>query len=168
MVFKTRMIPVILALLASWTSHATAETPGPEMTLEVQWDCARPTMLTMTLQSSKTREVEAFESELPWGNHYSVILEAVLTRNGVALEKYFPIDDPGDSVLRIAPGSTVNGEINLKHRFVNAEDVLGRQEVVLFWSYQFREKEGDALQRTGGWVLASPDQRSTADNEGLK
>jgi hypothetical protein len=89
-----------------------------------------------------------------------MILEAVLVRGGAALEKYFRIDDPGDAQVKISPGTVLSGQIDLRHRFVDADKAFGRKDLVLFWSYQLKTRDGKPFRRVGGWLAASPSANS--------
>lgn len=143
-------------VLACSVSNLHGQDASPGIRLDVQWDPARPTTVSVVLTSDLPTVVQVFKSDLPWGNRYSMILEAVLTRGDVALEKYFPLDDPGDASIQVQPGASLRGEIDLRGRFVDAEKVFGRKEVVLFWTYQLKSQQGTAVGRVGGWLLASP------------
>ena len=143
-----------LLLLGAQPSGSRADDNALRIEPTVRWDVRHPTKLSFEIVSMASRPVELNEASLPWGNHYALILEAVTLPSGVSLEKLWPIDDPMDATLQFRPGTHLTGDVDLVGRFKDAQSVMGRKDVILFWSFQVRAKEG-TFERVGGWLLAS-------------
>lgn len=110
--------------------------------------------LRLALTNSSGRSTTCYQSQLPWGSQYSLILVAVITDGpGTVLERTSPIDDPGPSTITINNGEMLTGEIDLEKRFPRLRQATGERDAILFWSYQFQAIDAPPEPRTGAYVL---------------
>jgi hypothetical protein len=143
----------LVAILACWAVGAFGQqTPHP-VSVEVRRDPAHATRLLVELVSSAPDSVDVYESSLPWGNHYSMLLMAVGAESGVALERYWPIDDPGDKRVVLRPGEALSGGIDLTSRCAGLREALEKEDIVLFWSFRLKHRQDTNFERVGGWLL---------------
>ncbi len=110
--------------------------------------------IRLTLAYGGDRPIEIYESALPWRNRYSLILAAAKADAvGTLLPQDYVIDDPGPSSMVVQPGDRLTGEIDLDARFAGLREALKTYDVNLFWSYEMRTVENNAMPRVGGWLL---------------
>jgi hypothetical protein len=110
--------------------------------------------LRIELVNRTGRPLSVYEHSLPWKGWQNLLLIAAkIGPPGVLLKRELPVDDPGPGVVNIAPEETLRGEIALARRFPTIGKALRADDVMVFWSYQFRSTDLAALPRTGGWVL---------------
>jgi hypothetical protein len=122
-------------------------------------------VLEMTLRYTGDKDLRVWNSSLPWGNTYSLILVGVEAHAmATPLEKFLRIDDPVTGDITIKPGQALTGEVDLTQRFRNLTSALNRIDVLIFWSYQLQPIDGKPLPRVGGWLVIP----KTAGRAGLK
>jgi hypothetical protein len=84
-----------------------------------------------------------------------MILVAV-SHDGQPLPQFFPIDDPGFEKVSVAPGASLNGDIDLADFFKDLDGALKKSDIDLFWAYEAPSEL--KIARSGGWILI-PQQR---------
>src|SRR5260370_4511468 len=84
----------ILVALLCYPPAAFGSEVAPALEAEARWESSRPTALALQLISRAPDIVEVYQSDLPWCNHYSLILEAIRPEIGVVIHKHLPTDDP--------------------------------------------------------------------------
>lgn len=136
----------ILLLIFAVPIRGQTTVPGVHVDLD-----AAHLSLRVTLQSGADVPVTFYRSDLPWGNRYSMVLEAV-TPIRESLKQYYPIDDPGPTRMTLEPKGTLSGHINLQDTFLDLDKALRRSDVIVFCAY--KAPNGLGIPRwSGGWVL---------------
>lgn len=122
--------------------------------ISVTGDGSANPLLRIEIVNRTVRPLKVYEHSLPWKGWQSLLLIAAKTDAvGGPLERELPVDDPGPGVVTIAPGESLRGEIALARVFPAIGEARRERDVVVFWSYQFKPIDADALPRAGGWVL---------------
>jgi hypothetical protein len=139
---------VILCLAAFLTATVAQDTP--QSGIHVELNPHKPLRMHVKLRSGAATAVTIFRSQLPWGNRYSMILTAVKS-NGDHIEFFYPEDEPSMEEVTIAPGATIEGDLDLSDVFADLS-VTKKSDVHLFWAYKSPE-ELHIPRWSGGWVL---------------
>ncbi len=137
-----------ILLLLIFAAPAGGQTTAPGIHVELD---AAHLSLRVTLQSGAEVPVTFYRSLLPWGNRYSMVLEAV-TPNRESLKHYLNIDDPGPDRVTLEPKGTLSGDVDLQRIFVGLDKALKKSDVIVFWAYKAPNGLGVA-RWSGGWVL---------------
>jgi hypothetical protein len=108
--------------------------------------------LTVEIQNNSGVEIVASKDSLPWEWRYSLWIKAYAAdAGGSPLDERLPISDPSRTEsVRMAPGSSMEGHIDLESRFPDLRTALEKHDVVIFWSYQ-PEFEPIRVPRMAGW-----------------
>jgi len=94
--------------------------------------------LSVELENESVRPIKLDVNNLPWEWRYSMWLKAFEDNaTGSPLdERIIPADPPINTQMKtLLPGKPVSGEIDLRGRFPDLEEVLRRRNVIVFWSY---------------------------------
>lgn len=156
-----------VALLACCAVGPSGEATPPSLSVDVRWESSHATRLLVELVSDAPESVRLYESKLPWGNHYSMLLVAVGAESGLTLERYWPIDDPGDKEVVLRRGEALSGEVDLTTRFVGFKEALEKEDIVLFWSFRLKHRQATRFERVGGWLLLARPQERNAQGPGI-
>lgn len=90
-------------------------------------------------------------ADLPWGNRYSVLIIGS-TKSQPCLQQTHFIDDPRPDSITIKSGEKVQGTIALKKHIENFDEVLRKEDVLLFWHYEAKTKDTKEVGQYGGWI----------------
>jgi hypothetical protein len=149
-----RSFLIALMCLATVSTVGVAQNTA-KPTIEVELNRQKPLHLRVTLRSGAATTATFYQSELPWGNRYSMVFAAVRP-NGEPVDLIFPVDDPGPTKVSVKAREALTGDIDLRYvvRDVNA---MKKSEVLLFWAY----KAPDELHipRWSGGLVLIPQQK---------
>ena len=95
------------------------------------------------------------KSSLPWGNHYSTPLIAVIPYGDTLIQSY-PVDDIEPSYVLLRPGAILRGRIDLSEHFPTLKKEVLSREIVVFWTYRLETSRDVRSNRVGGWLSVSP------------
>lgn len=140
-------VVLIFSFLLSGGPAASESTQG----VQVEINPKNPLWLRVTVRSLARTQVTLDRDRLPWGSKQRIILIAVKP-NGQPLEEDPSFDDPGFEKVSIAPGVTVNGDINLGEFFKDLDSGVKKSDINLFWAYE-APAELHIAHRSGGWIL---------------
>jgi hypothetical protein len=116
---------------------ATVAQDTPQNAIQVELNPHKPLRLHVKLRSGAATAATIFRSQLPWGNRYSMVLTAVKS-NGERIEFFYPEDEPGMEQVTIAPGASIEGDLDLSDVFADLS-VTKKSDVHLFWAYKSPE-----------------------------
>lgn len=97
--------------------------------------------------------VELRAASLPWEWRYSMWVKAFEDdATGSPLDERLTVADSPttNEKVRLLPRNTLQGNIDLRNRFPELEDVLKRRGVILFWSYIPEFSNGNNESRLSG------------------
>jgi hypothetical protein len=137
---------ILLLLIFAVPAGGQTTVPG----VHVELDAAHLS-LRVTLQSGAEVPVTFYRSLLPWGNRYSMVLEAV-TPTREPLKQNLYIDDPGPGRVTLEPKAALSGDVDLQKMFVGLDKALKKSDVIVFWAYKAPNGLGIPTW-SGGWVL---------------
>jgi hypothetical protein len=113
--------------------------------------------LRISLTNRSATPLTINEAFLPWGSTYAMILTAVEMTDpvgpGPVLERTRALENPYGSRITIKPGESREGKADLVWQFPKLTESLLRNDVIVFWSYAGGMSEGQAVARTGGFVV---------------
>lgn len=117
--------------------------------------------LGMTLKNVGQDPIELYKASLPWGVKSSlVVVVATNVPDPKIVSPSLHFDDPGPTTVIIAPSQVAKGAVDLQHRFPTLWQVLQKQDVIVFWSYQMPLTNEELTSRTSGSVLLSKENCS--------
>jgi hypothetical protein len=94
--------------------------------------------LSVELDNIAGKPIELQAANLPWEWRYSIWVKAFENDAlGSPLDERLTVADPPTTNERVSllPGKPLQGNIDLRTRFPELEDVLRRRDVIIFWSY---------------------------------
>ena len=124
------------------------------LSVDVDQKAATNMVLRLRLRNTGTNDMLIPLGELPW-DRYAMTMVLVKGNDpfSVPLKQETGIADPPPGPPhRVKSGQTLEGRINLNHRFPDLEDHLRRGEVLFFWSYKCPAKDS-SIDRIGGWFV---------------
>lgn len=136
-----------MVLLCGFSVKGQAAPAG----VRVEMDAARPLFLKVTLKSGAETHVDLYQSRLPWGSRYSMVLVAA-TADGRSLPRELVIDDPSPRKVSLEPNRELTGDIDLQNVFRGLNQALKRSDIILFWAYEAPE-ELHLPRWSGGWLV---------------
>jgi hypothetical protein len=92
---------------------------------------------------------------LPWEWRYSMWVKAFEDdATGSPLAERLTVADlpTTNEKVSLLPGKPLQGNIDLRNRFPELEDVLKRRDVIVFWSYIPEFSNGNNESRLSGWL----------------
>jgi hypothetical protein len=112
--------------------------------------------LSVELKNISTGSVVLPASNLPWEWRYSLWVKAFEDdASGSPLDERLPLADPPINELKVTllPDKSSQGNIDLRNRFPDLQEVLKRRDVVIFWSYAPELKDSRAHSRLSGSLV---------------
>jgi hypothetical protein len=128
------------------------------ISISVDSSATNALVLDVTLKNLSTNTFQIFPEDLPWVRR-AMIVAVYNTRwpEGDALkEEIYPAGTMHVTPrLKIAPNDELKGHIDLKQWFPEADNVLSRNDLIVFWSYQPKIKRLDTNRISGVLVLSA-------------
>lgn len=120
------------------------------------------TALCISIQNLRDAELEVALMYLPWLFRPGFVLVLVTARGQEIILERLPIEDPPIGTIKLRPREKIQGEYSLLERWPSLTNVLKRDDVLVFWSYQFKilGDKSNKFQRQGGWLQLSRDSGS--------
>ena len=144
-------------VMGSACSCTTSEDPKIGLDVKFKQSPDTGTELIIRLRNESAESLPVYNDDLPWVRMRSMTLIAVETSDfaGIVLggPQFKPNEDSAEPWVTIKPGESLTGEISLITRFPRIEESLKDRDVILFWSYRLRIKDGRRSNRVTGWVL---------------
>ncbi len=112
--------------------------------------------LSAELKNVSDSSIKLPSSNLPWEWRYSMWVKAYEDdASGSPLdERLAPADTPINKLVEtLLPGKPVQGQIDLRTRFPDLEEVLKRRDVVVFWSYVPELEDAEKHTRLSGSLV---------------
>lgn len=139
------------ATLFLLSACSVGETQTMPSGIRVKTDHSNPFILKVELRSGAETRAIIYESRLPWGSAYGMILLAVMP-NGQIINKELPVDDPSPKEVSLNPRESMKGEIDLRKMFRGLDEALRHSDIQLFWAYEAPD-ELHINRWSGGWIL---------------
>jgi hypothetical protein len=140
---------VLLNAFLLLPSFGSGQAQAPMVVVSAEPSAESAYRLRFSMRSNGARPVNAYVSDLPWGNVSSLTLIALVV-GGSHISREGPLDDPDTATTQLAAGATLTGEVDLATALPGLERLAAKQEVVVFWSYRFSTVSGQRDVRTGG------------------
>jgi hypothetical protein len=151
------MVRILIALgavvLLGMTSAVSASESEISVTLKAE--PTRQGLLTVELRNDGEKAITMSSWNLPWSGAILSGLDLIvlpLTGKGETLKRVYPIRDPAGKVL-ISSKQVLTGTIDLRYQFPTISKVLGKEDVVVFWSYSPVIDENTRLAPKAGAVI---------------
>jgi hypothetical protein len=109
--------------------------------------------LAIELDNATSNRVDLCEATLPWRWRYAMWVKAFEDdATGSPIEEALKVADMPVTHRRasLMPGIPMAGNIDLRDRFPQIEDVLKRHDVIIFWSYVLKLGNGNIASRLSG------------------
>jgi hypothetical protein len=123
------------------------------MRVSIEQMKAGESVLHTDLTNTSSATLELYRGDLPVFRHsLLVVAYTALTRE--PLEMVFPLETAPPGQVRIPPGSTITGDVELSSSFPTLPSVLKREDVSLFWRYDLKPIQATSHQYIyGGLTL---------------
>lgn len=155
-----------MAIMASAGDVSVAASSGPGITVRAAYDDHDGHWLRMELENRSSEPISMTNSFLPWGSTFSTVLMAVVATDPIApapsIDRNRAEDNPVGSEITIQGGETLRGSIDLDWQFPTLKEWTSRGEVIVFWSYAPRLRDGRKGERVGGFIVV-PEKGSPKD-----
>jgi hypothetical protein len=124
-----------MALLIACVSILAADSPiAPNVSVAASYVAEPEPALLFEVRAEQNHTV--FESDLPWGNFYSVRLRFrdASGKDVCPLLKQ-PIDDPSDDQVTLTAGQVLSGRVSLVDRCQSLATLRSQGPIVVEWTY---------------------------------
>lgn len=123
-------------------------------------DAGEPTVRFALTNRSDT-VIDVYTRDLPWGSVKSLTITAIeASYPGTVIPREPRLQLSIPQVVRIMPGETIDGKIELRSFFPDVKHHLSVDDVLVLWSFQLRTCDGEQSNRVVG-VLEVPRVKST-------
>ena len=145
----------VMSICGCGTSLATSSPARENLAVKVSLHGQHH--LSVELRNVSGSSIKLPVSNLPWEWRYSMWVKAFEDdASGSPLdERLIPADPPINRLMEtLVSGKPVQGQIDLRSRFPDLEEVLKRRDVIIFWSYVPElENSKTRARRSGSLVI---------------
>jgi hypothetical protein len=158
-----------IAIVASLSQTASIASKGPDISVRGTYDAKDGHWLRMELENRSSEPIRMTSSFLPWGSTFSTLLVAVITMDPIgpapSIERNKVQEHPVGREVTVAAGETLEGSIDLDWQFPKLAEWTSRSDVVVFWSYLPRLRDGRQGERLGGFIVVPAKTTASAKAE---
>lgn len=142
-----------ILFLIGTNAHGSAGKTTLRLTVTASCFSAERCELRLRLKNETSRSLQLYESMLPWKQN-GMILAAYENRgSGWPIEPYRPVADPDFETIKLKPGESLSGTIDLRGRFHDFIKSAQESEIAIFWLYRPQGSDLPTLEPAIGGLL---------------
>ncbi|WP_278537297.1 hypothetical protein [Delftia acidovorans] len=112
--------------------HKIAEGKENSHEVSISSRITKKLILEFTIENIGNRDIDFYQSRLPWGVVASTDLAALIdSRDMGKIELFYYPDDPGVQIKRLKINEKISGEIDLTERFKNINTIFCKNNIFL-------------------------------------
>ncbi len=151
---------ILFASSCFWGNEGKLEIDNEPLSINMKLCSSNNMNLCISLQNRSDTELEIAFMYAPWMFRPGFVLVLVTARGQEIIPEFLAIEDPPIGSITLKPREKIQGVYCLSLRWPSLADELKHDDVIVFWSYQFRSLEGECrkFQRQGGWLQISKEK----------
>lgn len=154
----------IFGIVSSDIVNAETDRPPLNVTAAPMQVSGQPA-LEFTVTNVTKEVVPIYESSLPWGYRYAVLLLVVPDGKDPLPGSYPVIDAFPTEPIRLLPGESLKGQVVLSEHLSDVAKQAIHDAILVFWYYAPIGPKGASLGEYGGWTTFRSDSAPSATSD---